>query len=595
MSWFQSGWWDGSARLVALLVVLTLLPAALVLWFMNATVASDAVAAQQRISGAYRGQLRLARSRLDALWRAQADRLNAGGDPSTEFQRLVTSQAAEGALLLDASGYIAFPWTDAAGDLAAIDARVAAAHRLLPPARDAAVRGIADRLNDYSRHLPAGDRLRLMDDLRTLSPNVSLPTQAALQLSLDMIDAERPEPVPDVVRKTSLPDVWALTSTGRRTIGLYRTGRIEAFMHDFLHQVSPEGIVFIAYPPDVAADAEAIAAGPWLPGWQLSYVPLDTTLYATSVRRQRTIYVSAALAGIAVMIVGGLVGGRSVRQHLQLARLKTDLVAAASHELRTPLASMRVLVDGLLADRQLDPVKTREYLGMIAAENARLSRLIENFLTFSRLDRRQQTFDLQPVEPAAIVTDAVDAIRDRLAATGALTVDIDSELPTVLADREGLAAALINLLDNALKYSPGEPRITVSAHRAGDSLVAFAVTDNGIGIAPREQRRIFRRFYRVDQRLSRETSGVGLGLSIVDLIAREHGGHVTVRSQPGAGSTFTAHRAAGGLMQPRILLIEDEPALVRGLSDSLRASGLGVTTAMDGESGLDRRCGVTRI
>jgi signal transduction histidine kinase len=539
MPWFRSGWWDGSARLVVLLVVLTLLPAALVLWFMNATVASDAAAAQQRIAGAYRGQLRLARSRLDALWRAQADRLNASGDPQPEFQRLITGEVAEGALLLDEKGYIAFPWTDAAGDLPAIDARLAAAHRLLPPARDAAVRDIANRLNDYSRHLPAGDRLRLMDDLRSLSPNIWLPTQAALQLSLDMIDAERPEPVPDVVRKTSLPDVWALTSSERRTIGLYRTGRIEAFMHDFLHQVSPEGIVFIAYPPGVAADAEAIAAGPWLPGWQLSYEPLDKTLYSTSVRRQRTIYVSAALAGIAVMIVGGFVGGRSVRQHLQLARLKTDLVAAASHELRTPLASMRVLVDGLLADPQIDPVKTREYLGMIAAENARLSRLIENFLTFSRLDRRQQTFNLQPVAPAAVVADAVDAIRDRLPATSALTVDVDSGVPAVLADREALAAALINLLDNALKYSPGEPRIIVSAQRAGDSHVAFAVADNGIGIPPREQRRIFRRFYRVDQRLSRETSGVGLGLSIVDLIAREHGGHVTVQSTPGAGSTFT--------------------------------------------------------
>jgi signal transduction histidine kinase len=524
---------------VILLVVLTLLPAALVLWFMNATLASDAVAAQQRIAAAYRGQLRLARSRLDALWRAEADRLNAKGDPSTEFQRLITAQVAEGALLLDASGYIAFPWTDAAGDLAAIDARVAAAHHLLPPARETEVRAIADRLNDYSRHLPAGDRLRLMDDLRSLSPNVWLPTQAALQLSLDMVDAERPEPVPNVVRKTSMPDVWALASSDRRTIGLYRTGRIESFMHDFLHQVAPEGIVFIAYPPDEAADAEAIAAGPWLPGWQLSYEALDKTLYATSVRRQRLIYVSAALAGIAATIAGGLVGGRSVRRHLRLARLKTDLVAAASHELRTPLASMRVLVDGLLADRQLDPVKTREYLGMIAAENARLSRLIESFLTFSRLDRGRQKLNLQPVEPAAIVADAVDAIRDRLPATSALSVNVDPGLPPVLADREGLATALINLLDNALKYSPGEQRIAVTARTAGDSLVAFAVTDNGIGIAPREQRRIFRRFYRVDQRLSRETSGVGLGLSIVDLIAREHGGHVTVRSTPGAGSTFT--------------------------------------------------------
>jgi signal transduction histidine kinase len=317
-------------------------------------------------------------------------------------------------------------------------------------------------------------------------------------------------------------------------------------MHDFLHQISPEGIVFIAYPPDVAADAEAIAAGPWLPGWQLSYVPLDKTLPTTSVRRQRTVYVSLALGAIAIMAIGGAIGGRSLQRHLQLARLKTDLVAAASHELRTPLASMRVLVDGLLDDPELDPIKTREYLRMIAVENARLSRLIENFLTFSRLERREQRFDLQPIAPASVVDAAVAAVRERLPASCRLDIDVDPHLPPVLADRERLVTALINLLDNALKYSPGEQRITIAAQRAGQSMVAFAVTDNGIGIAPREQRRIFRRFYRVDQRLSRETSGVGLGLSIVELIARGHGGEVTVRSQPGTGSTFTLTvRSAG--------------------------------------------------
>ncbi len=131
-------WWDGNTRILALLVVLTILPAACVLWFMNAAVANDAVAAQERILAAYRGQLHLVRSRLDALWRAQAERLNASGDPSREFQRLITSQVAEGAVLLDASGYVAFPWTDVRGDLAAIDARVAAASRLAAAgARDA--------------------------------------------------------------------------------------------------------------------------------------------------------------------------------------------------------------------------------------------------------------------------------------------------------------------------------------------------------------------------------------------------------------------------------------------------------------------------
>ena len=145
----------------------------------------------------------------------------------------------------------------------------------------------------------------------------------------------------------------------------------------------------------------------------------------------------------------------------------------------------------------------------------------------------------QPISPVSVVDAAVVAVRERLPASCHLEIAVDPHLPPVLADRERLVTALINLLDNALKYSPGEQRITITAQPAGEAMVAFAVADNGIGIAPREQRRIFRRFYRVDQRLSRETSGVGLGLSIVDLIARGHGGAVTVRSQPGAGSTFT--------------------------------------------------------
>jgi two-component system phosphate regulon sensor histidine kinase PhoR len=101
-----------------------------------------------------------------------------------------------------------------------------------------------------------------------------------------------------------------------------------------------------------------------------------------------------------------------------------------------------------------------------------------------------------------------------------------------------LSTALVNLLDNAIKYTPGDKKIRVRARRDGDTFVSFVVQDNGIGIPIREQRRIFRRFYRVDQRLSRDTAGVGLGLSIVALIVKAHGGAVTVRSEPGAGSTF---------------------------------------------------------
>jgi signal transduction histidine kinase len=307
-------------------------------------------------------------------------------------------------------------------------------------------------------------------------------------------------------------------------------------MHDFLHQIPSQGILFLAIPPDGIGDAEAIAAGPWLPGWQVSFFAMDD---AAPGDRRDAVYLAVGLAALAVMTLAGIAAGQAFRRHLRVARLKTDLVAAASHELRTPLASMRVLVDGLLADTELDAAKTRDYLQLMSVENARLSRLIENFLTFSRLDRGHYQFALAPADPSAIVTAAVEAVRDRLPAASALDVHVEPALPPVMVDTEALSTALVNLLDNALKYTPGDQRIGVRASRDGDRFVQFVVSDNGIGIPPREQRRIFRRFYRVDQRLSRETGGVGLGLSIVELIVRGHGGTATVRSEPGAGSTFT--------------------------------------------------------
>jgi signal transduction histidine kinase len=287
------------------------------------------------------------------------------------------------------------------------------------------------------------------------------------------------------------------------------------------------------------ADQEAIAAGSWLPGWQLSFMPLESSAFEEEDGQHRALYVSVALAGIGVIAMIGIAAAGSLRRHLRLARLKTDLVAAASHELRSPLASMRVLVDGLLADDPLDPKKTREYLEMLAVENARLSRLIENFLTFSLLERNRHRFVFAPAEPAAIVAAAVAAVRDRVPHGCDLRVEVPATLPLVMADSDALRTALINLLENALKYTPANKRIVIRADEGGDRSVIFVVEDNGIGIPVGEQRRIFRRFYRVDQRLSRETGGVGLGLSIVDLIVRGHHGTVTVRSTPGAGSTFT--------------------------------------------------------
>jgi signal transduction histidine kinase len=513
--------------LLVLLVLLTLLPSAGVLWFMNAAVTSESAAAQQRVMEAYRGQLRLVRARLDPLWRTHAAKLDNAGSPERQFERLITQGFADGAVLLDERGGVVYPERNDVVDVANV-----------APWENRSVDEVARRLNDYSVPTPARSRLRMMNRLRARAPNVFLGTQAALALSIDMIDAGRLMPMPDVIHQTSIPDVWALSSASGRVIALYRTGRIEEMMHDFLHLIDNAGIVFIAFPPDEPADAEAIAAGPWLPGWQLSFVPLDADERKTAETRRRRTYVAGGLAGVALIVFVGAAVGRTTRRHLQVARLKTDLVAAASHELRTPLASMRVLIDGLLDDAEIEPAKTREYLQLLSVENARLTRLIENFLTFSRLDRGRTPFVFEDTSAASIITAAVDAVRHRLAPSGTVRVEIAPSIPAISADAEALTTALVNLLENAIKYSPADPRIEVRA-ATDDGHVTFAVIDNGIGIAAGQQRRIFRRFYRVDQDLSRSTSGVGLGLTIVESIVRGHGGTVQVASTPGQGSTFT--------------------------------------------------------
>jgi signal transduction histidine kinase len=534
---------DRHTSLIVLLVLLTLLPAACVLWFMNEAVQVQSDAARRSMLEGYRAQLRLVRSRVEARWEAHAAQINGSGEPMRRFVRLMDAEMGDGAVLLDEYGRIAFPDRDArATSLAqAIMSELAAAEQMPPgPARQERIRTVAGALNDYDRPLGAETRVALMGRLRELDRNVMLPTQAALELSTEVANRGGLALEPGVFQQTALRDVWAFTSADGRTVLLYRTGRIEAMMHDLLHEVQPSGILFNTFAPDEKADMEAIAAGVALPGWQLSFfepienLPVDES----AMKRQKLAYAAVAASALAVTVLIASVTGTAFRRQLRLARLKTDLVAAVSHELRTPLASMRVLVDGLLADARLDETKTREYLHLLATENARLTRLIENFLSFSRLERGRERFVFAPVAPAAVVHTAVTAIRERLPRDCNLQIELAPDLPPVLADEGALVSALINLLDNAVKYSSHEKRVVVRVMPAAPG-VAFQVQDSGIGIAPREQRRIFRRFYRVDQRLAQDTSGVGLGLSIVELIARAHGGSISVDSTEGVGSTFT--------------------------------------------------------
>ena len=279
-----------------------------------------------------------------------------------------------------------------------------------------------------------------------------------------------------------------------------------------------------------------------LPGWQLSLTLTDSGLLEAESSRRRSLYLWTGYLAIAGLVSVFLLLGRSFRKQLRLARLRTDMVAAVSHELRTPLASMRLLTDALVeseAAESPDRARMREYLTLLSAENHRLTRLVESFLTFSRLEKCQLPFEFREARPEEIVSAALSAVREKFKQGGCeVSVLAEPGLPTLRADPEAMTTALVNLLDNAYKFTPPEKQVTVRVYPEKQQVV-FAVIDNGIGIARDQQKRIFRNFYQADQSLSREAGGCGLGLSIVKYIVGAHGGSVTVASQPGEGSTFS--------------------------------------------------------
>jgi len=438
---------------------------------------------------------------------------------------------------------------DLQGRMIAADEHLFALH-LMEPAdpRRARARGrLIGWINNYQSPMPSPQRLFLMGELLGMGVKPdTFPTYDAERLAARVLEAE-PLHAGTGLEPTRVPDLWKLSGKEGRVIALLRTPAVMASMRGLVQPSA--GAAFSVVPPGEKATGESVAAGPMLAGWQVAFTLIDKRSLDEAAGKRKAAYLWVGYLVVAALCLTGLVVGQFFRRQLRLARLKTDLVAAVSHELKTPLASMRLLVDSLLDDSEFDPRKTREYLALIAGENLRLTRLIENFLTFSRLERNRQHFEFAPVEVSTVMETVRDALGERFEHPGChLDIQVEQGLPEVHADADALVTVLINLLDNAYKYTKDEKAIVLRAFREGDSL-ALEVRDNGIGIAPRERRRIFQRFYQVDRRLARETGGCGLGLAIVDSIVRAHSGRVNVVSQPGEGSTFTVLLPIRGTQQ----------------------------------------------
>ncbi len=527
--------------MLALLLLIVLVAIGCVLWFMRAAMQNERMAVRQTLTDAYRGQLGFVQKRVDEQWRAAlalADGAEAG---AALFARAVREQWADSVIAFDAAGRVSYPQPDGAGRLAEANAELLALEN--DPGNAAFAARLRARVLDYSGALPAAQRRFLMRELQRLVPGEAFPTLAAEDLAARWLDAHPAPTQPDALRPAGLADVWQAASPNQRAILLFQTATLRAKLDAAARDPAlPTGVRVQTHAPgEDAADTALVTVplGAALPGWRLALSLEDRASFDTAAEQRASRHLLLGSLVTAAMLVLALLIARSFGQQVRLTRLKNDLVANVSHELKTPLTAMRALVDTLLEKERFDEKTTREYLQLVATENARLSRLIDNFLTFSRLERDKFQFQFAPLRPEAVVEDAVASLGERTRVPGCtFAAQTAAGLPEIRGDRDALVTALLNLLDNAWKYSGDEKRITLRA-AAQNGSVHFSVQDNGVGLTPRESGAVFDRFHRADTQLSRSVGGCGLGLSIVRSIAAAHRGHVEVVSEPGRGSTFT--------------------------------------------------------
>jgi signal transduction histidine kinase len=290
--------------------------------------------------------------------------------------------------------------------------------------------------------------------------------------------------------------------------------------------------------PDDKFEVYRLMASPSFRGLKLALRYRDRTIANdTALWEMGTL---ATIAFIDLMLAAGLyLVFSNVRREVHLARLKSDFVANVSHELKTPLALIRLFAETLELGRVPSEEKAQQYYRVINKESHRLTQLINNILDFSRIEAGRKEYRFAPTDVARVVREVIESYRFQIEQQGfELKVDVDDDLPHVPADEEALGQAIINLVNNAIKYSRESKTIHIEVRRDG-SKVLVTVKDTGIGIPRSEQKKIFEKFFRGEDSLVHETKGSGLGLALVRHIMEAHGGSVEVESTPGKGSAFT--------------------------------------------------------
>ncbi len=297
-----------------------------------------------------------------------------------------------------------------------------------------------------------------------------------------------------------------------------------------------------SYEGDWSKSLVSTEVGSILPRWQVAAYLINPKELMLSARNLRlTMLLLVAVLIIAIGIGGWLIIKVTSRE-MHLARQKTDFVSNVSHELRTPLTSIRMFSELLGRVGEVDDAKRVEYAGIIDSETGRLTRLINQLLDFSKMERGGKRFKFESLSVESLVSETVENYRHSLEADGGTLIfhqGTGTENLQVKGDKDALSQIILNLLSNAEKYGGTSPEVEVEVEEvSAEASIEIRVKDRGAGIDRREVAKIFEKFYRVDDSLASGIEGSGLGLSLARQLARAHDGELSYRRRPGGGSCF---------------------------------------------------------
>ena len=274
------------------------------------------------------------------------------------------------------------------------------------------------------------------------------------------------------------------------------------------------------------------------PPWYLELRQKDPRFIDTLLTSRRGVYFYMFILLTCILIFGLILTIRIITHELELGRMKSNFVSTVSHEFKSPLTSIRQLAEMLQRGRVPSEERRQRYYDVLLEQSERLSLLVDNILDFARMEEGRKEFSFEKVDIGSLLEEIVSTFQQRVRHEGfTIQAEIDKRLPLIQADSSAITQAVTNLIDNAIKYSGEAKQVYVRAFTENQYLI-IAVQDFGIGIKPEEIDKVFERFYRGGDELTRMVKGSGLGLTLVKQIVQAHHGTVYVESEPGRGSTF---------------------------------------------------------